>query len=148
MALNSPALQNGILAVCSAPANSSAGCAQQWADAVVDFAKIIVPAVVPGTVEAAGAAMVATMTGGFSVPGGGAAAMESAFAAFALAVGAGMVGFVPVPPPRPVGFAALAVPPAPVSHADAAARAATLIDTWMRSGSATPVSGGPPILWT
>ncbi len=148
MPLNSAALQSGILTVCSAPANSSAGCAQQWANAVIDYARAIAPAVVPGTVEAAGAAMVATMTGGFSVPGGGAAALESAFAAFALAVGAGMVGFVPVPPPRPVGFAGLAAPPAPVSHGDAAARTAILIDAWMRSGSATPASGGPPIFWT
>jgi hypothetical protein len=144
MPLNSAALQSGILAVCSSPGPSVAACAQQWADAMGNYASGVIPPSL--TVDAAKSALVGALTSAFATfapP-----AMETAFAAFAATVGAGMApGFVATPPPRPVGFAALAAPPAPLSHADAAARTATLIDTWMRSATATPAAGGSPSPW-
>jgi hypothetical protein len=64
--------------------------------------------------------------------------MESAFTAFAAAVGLGMAGWTPVPPPGPVGFAGqFAQDPPPATHAAAAGVIADLIDAWFTSGSAT-----------
>jgi hypothetical protein len=68
--------------------------------------------------------------------------MESAFAAFAAAVGLGMAGWTPTPPAGPVGFAGQFGGPAPETHGAAAGAIASIIDTWMRTGSATLVA--PP----
>lgn len=139
MPLNPSKLYDGILAVCKTPAPSSAACAQQWADAIVAYAKTIVPA--SATVDGAGPALAATLVPGFSVPGGGPAALEAGLKAFAVTVASGMAGFVAVPPPGPVGFAALVGPPAPETHEAAAQRVATLIDVWFRTGTATVPPG-------
>jgi hypothetical protein len=69
-------------------------------------------------------------------------AMESAFAAFAVTVGGGMAGYVPTPPPAPVGFASQFAGPKPATHASAASAIASLIDTWMKTGLSTLVA--PP----
>jgi hypothetical protein len=74
--------------------------------------------------------------------------MESAFLTFATTVGAGMTGYTPTPPPAPVGFAAHFSAPHPESHAEAAASIAPLIDTWLRTGTATPLPSGTPIPWS
>lgn len=144
MPLNPGALQSGILDVCSNPADTAAGCADKWAQAVADYAAGIVPP--SATVAAARSVLSGALAGAFASPAA-APIMESAFAAFALTVGGGQAGFVPVPPPRPVGFVALLAAPQP-THASAAAAMTALIDSWMRSGSSTPAVGGPPVLWT
>lgn len=144
MPLNSGALQSGILSVCSAPSSSAAGCADQWSQAMAAYATGIFPPSV--TVGAARSALSGALAGAFASPAA-APLMETAFAAFAATVGAGQAGFVPVPPPRPVGFAALLAAPQP-THAAAAAAMTTLIDAWMRSGSSTPAIGGSPVPWT
>lgn len=144
MPLNSGKLRAGILDVCSNPAETAAGCAQQWAQAMGDYAAGIVPP--SATVTAARSALATALAGAFATPFA-APLMEIAFAAFAVTVGGGQVGFVPVPPPRPVGFAALLAVIAP-THADAATAVTTLVDTWMRSGSSTPVAGGSPVPWS
>ena len=143
MSLNRSTLQSGILAVCSGPGSSVAACAQQWADAVAGYAENVVPA--STTVATAKAALVTALGAAFATfapPG-----MEQAFREFAVTVGGGMAGFVAAPPPGQVGFASLALPPAPATHEDAAARAAALIDAWFRTGTATPPNGSP-IAWS
>lgn len=144
MPLASSKLQSGILGVCSSPADTAAGCAQQWAQAMGDYAAGIVPP--STTVPVAQSALASALAGAFVTPFA-APLMEAAFAAFAASVGGGQIGFVPVPPPRPVGFAALLAVIAP-THADAASAVTALVDSWMRSGSSTPLVGGSPVPWS
>ena len=59
-----------------------------------------------------------------------------------------MAGYTPTPPPGPVGFAARFAAASPATHAAAAAAMAGIIDTWMRTGSATPSGGGAPVAWS
>ena len=144
MALNRAALESGIAEVCTAPAGDAAGCAQQWADAMGEYASAIVP--VSPAVAGAVATLAGSLAAAFSSPAA-APGMESAFKAFAATVGAGMAGFVPTPPPSPVGFASLFGQPPPATGAAAASSMANLIDAWMRTGTATP-PGGSPIPWS
>lgn len=139
MPLALPALQSGIENVAANPPATAAGCAQAWADAVQAYAGGIVPP--SATVAAAAAALAGALTAAFQSPAA-APGMESAFAAFAASVGGGMAGFAPVPPPAPVGFASQFSGPAPPSHSAAASAIAGLIDTWLRTGSATLIA--PP----
>lgn len=139
MPLALPALQSGLQAVFASPPPDAAGCAQGWADAVGAYAAGIVP---PSTaVSSAKSALAGALATAFASPNA-IPAMETAFTAFAASVGLGMAGFAPIPPPAPVGFAAQFGGPAPATHAAAASAIAALIDTWMRTGSATLVA--PP----
>lgn len=74
--------------------------------------------------------------------------MEAAFAAFAATVGSGMTGFVATPPPSPVGFATQFALPPPATHAEAGEAIASLVDTWLKTGTATPSGGGSPSPWS
>ena len=138
MALNLSALQSGLQSLFSNPPDTEAGCAAQWASAMQSYAAGIVPP--SATVSAAATAFQSAIS---DMSGSGAAAsiFESACASFAATVGGGMVGFVPTPPPGPVGFSSLSGHPS--THAAAASAFATLIDTWMKTGLATPPVGAP-----
>jgi hypothetical protein len=75
--------------------------------------------------------------------------METAFASFASTVGTGMApAFIATPPPGAVGFAAQFAGPYPETHADAGDQIGSLIDTWMRTGTAVPSGGGSPVPWS
>jgi hypothetical protein len=75
--------------------------------------------------------------------------METAFTVFATAVGVGMLpAFVATPPATPVGFATQFAGPKPETHAAAASQISGIIDTWMRTGTATPSIGGAPVPWS
>lgn len=145
MALNRASLESGIVEVCTAPADSAGGCAQQWAEAMGEYAAAVVPA--SPAVAGAVAALAGSLAGAFASPAA-AAGMEQAFATFAATVGAGMAGFVPTPPPTPVGFASQFAQPPPLTGSAAASSMANLIDAWFRKGTATPVAGGAPISWS
>lgn len=146
MPLDLPSLVSGLDSVASAPPDTSAEAAQEWADAVEAFAVAVVPA--STTVAAAAATLSIALAAAFGSPPA-AAAMEVAFAAFAVTVGGGMAGFTAVPPPLPVGFAAQFAGPNPSTHAAAATAIGGIIDTWMRTGTATPISPpGPPVFWS
>jgi heme/copper-type cytochrome/quinol oxidase subunit 1 len=97
------------------------------------------------------AAAAATLEGALATAFAASAAapgMESAFAAFAATVGTGMApAFVATPPAGQVGFATQFLAQ-PATHALAAAAISGLIDTWMKTGSATPSGGGAPVPWT
>lgn len=146
MPLNPSALSNGFQSTFANPPAGAAACAQGWADAVQSWAAGITPASagVAGAVSALQGALASAFAGTDAAP-----AMESAFSAFAVTVGAGMVGYVPTPPPAPVGFASQFAGPKPETHAAAASAIASLIDTWMRSGIGTLIAPpNTPIPWS
>lgn len=140
MPLAKPLLVSGILEACASPADTAAGCAAQWADAVKQYASGIVPPSMQ--VASAAAALEGALAGAFSSPAA-AGGMEAAFATFAVTVGGGMApAFVATPPAGPVGFAGQFAGPKPETHAAAADAVASLIHDWMTTGSAALVA--PP----
>lgn len=146
MPLALPALTSGLQSLFAAPPPDAASCANAWANAVDSWSASIIPA--STAVSSACSTLAAALTSAFGAPDA-APAMESAFAAFAVTVGGGMAGYVPTPPPAPVGFASQFSGPKPATAADAASAIATLIDTWMRSGLSTLVAPpNTPVPWT
>lgn len=141
MPLDPTGLESDINAIVN-PATQAAA-AQDWADAMDSYAGGIFPA--STTVSAAAATLKTAMEGAFALfdPVSTAAALESAFAAFAGTVSGGMApAFTGTPPPAPVGFTPLVTNIQP-DKATASALWATTIDTWMKTGLAQ-VAGGPP----
>lgn len=145
MALNLPALEAGLESVASSPPATSAQCAEAWADAIESYTLLVVPT--STTVSVAAIALASDLLSAFD-SGDAPPTMELALAQFATTVGGGMAGFTATPPPGPVGFAAEFAPPFPATHAAAAASVGALIDTWMRTGTATPSGGGAPVNWS
>ena len=145
MPLVSSALAADLQAIAEDPPESAAGCAAEWADAIQSYAAGVVPS--STTVAAAATALQAALAGAFAARPAD-SALEAAFASFALTLGGGMTGFVATPPAGLVGFATLFAGPNATSHAAGASAVATLIDTWMRTGTATPTGGGPATPWS
>jgi len=76
------------------------------------------------------------------------AGFDAAFTAFAATVATGMLpAFTGTPPTAPLGVSTLLLAPQP-THAAAAATFASLIDTWMKTGSATSVPPGTVLTWS
>ena len=123
---------------------SRADCAQEWADAMQAYAAAIVPA---STGVAAAAAVLKTSLATAFALESAAGSVSAAFATFAASVGSGMAGFTAVPPPGSLGVVALLATPQS-THAAAAAAWATQIDTWMKTGTATPIPSGSPANWS
>lgn len=139
-------LQNALQSLSENPGATIADCAQLWANAVQSYASTVAPP--STTIAAAGATLTAQLTAAFGQPAA-APAMDAAFTAFALTLGAGMLpAFVAVPPPAPVGFALLFAEPYPPTAAAFGQKMASRIDTWMRTGTATPVPVGSPLPWS
>lgn len=138
-------LQASLTQLATHPGADVPACAQAWASAVRDYAAAVVP--LSTTVAAAGLTLQSQLTAAFAVRPSAAPAMESAFLAFATAVGLGMAGYVPAPPPGPIGLAALFTQPYPTTSALAAQGLATAIDAWMHTGTAALIPGGPPGPW-
>lgn len=108
-------------------------CAQAWASAAEAWAAGIVP--ISTTVTAAATALSASLDSAFGSETV-AASMESAFLTFATAVGVGMVGYVPVPPPASIGFSTLFSTNSSTRQAGVD-KVANAIDVWMRTGVST-----------
>lgn len=126
-------------------AATQTACANEWGLIMEAYAADIVPA--STTVSSAAATLASALEAAFATPAA-AAAVDAAFAAFATTVGTGMApAFVATPPPAPLGIAVL-LAASPPTHAAAAAAFATLIDTWMKTGTAVPAGGGPAVPWT
>jgi hypothetical protein len=134
MPLNAAGLQSDLEALFAEPPATAAECAQAWADAAEAWASGIVPP--STTVSAAKAALAASLGGAFATPAA-APLMETAFLTFATAVGLGMAGYAPVPPPAPIGLAVQFAGPKPPTHAAAAQQIGSLLDLWMKTGTAT-----------
>ena len=139
MALVAATLQLALESAFASPGPDYASCAQGWANAMVSYASPIVLA--STAVSAAGTALAGALAAAFATPSA-IPGMESAFHAFAASVGLGMVGFAPVPPAGPVGFAGQFAGPKPTTHGAAAQSVASLIDSWMRTGVSTLIA--PP----
>ncbi len=126
-------------------AASRSACASQWASAMQSYAAAVLPA--STTVAAAAATLSSSLAAAFALPSA-TAAVDAAFQAFAATVGSGMApAFVAVPPPLPPGFVTF-VATTRASHALGASDCKTLIDTWLRTGTATPSGGGAPVNWS
>ena len=139
MPLNAASLQSSLESLFASPPASRAGCAQAWADAVNGYAAAIVPA--STTVAAAVAALSSSLSSAFAAPSA-AAPFDAAFAACAVTIAGGMLPlFTGVPPPAPLGVAALLGVQRP-THAAAAAAFAGQIDAWFRTGTGVLVA--PP----
>lgn len=123
---------------------SRSACAQEWADAAQAYASAIVPA--STTVSAAAASLASSLAAAFALPSA-ASAFDAAFLAFATTVGGGMAGFTAVPPTAPLNIASL-LSTTQSTHAAAASAFSSLIDTWMRTGTATPLPSGSPVNWS
>ena len=136
MPLAPPVLQSALEALFSEPPLLVAECAEAWAQAMADYAAGVVP--VSTTVAAAASSLATALAAAFAAPVA-APAFDAAFGAFGATVAAGMLPlFAGVPPPAPLGIAALLAASQP-THAAAAAAFATHIDLWMRTGSAALV---------
>lgn len=146
MPLDASGLQSDLEDLSVSPAADINGCAQQWADAMKAYASSIVPA--STTVTAAATTLKGALTTAFAATAA-APGMETAFKAFATAIGTGMApAFTATPPAGSVGFAAQFASAFPATHALAATAVAGIIDTWMKTGTATPSAGGSPVAWT
>jgi hypothetical protein len=136
MPLNPSGLQSALESLFADPPPSAAECAQAWSDAVASYAAGVIPA--STTVAAAAAALTAPLQSAFG-SASGAPAFDAAFTSFAVTVAAGMLPlFTGVPPPAPLGIASL-LSVSQETHADAAAVFAALLDTWLKTGSASLV---------
>ena len=139
-------LQSDLQSISARPGATVADCAAAWATAVRTYAAAVVPQSTSSA--AAGAALEASLASAFATPAA-AQLMDAALATFAATLGAGMApAFVAVPPPAPLGFATLFAEPYPPTAEAFAVKLSTAVDTWMRTGTATPSVGGSPVPWT
>ena len=156
MALDTSSLESGLLSFFASPpvtmdgddidyVSSRQACANEWAEAMTTYAAAIVPA--SSAVAAASLALYSALASAFAAGSAG-PAVDSAFQVWAASVGAGMApAFVATPPPSAPGFASGLGTMQP-SHAAAASYWAGVIDTWARTGTATPSGGGAPVPWS
>jgi hypothetical protein len=122
--------------------------AENWANAIDMYAKLVVP--ISTTAALAKEAFKTVMLGINTDIGNGLALLQDAYSAYATALAAGMVGagFVGVPPPVSISFAV--IPPLGLGGASGKVIAeliTNISDLWFRTGTATPVIGGPPVPW-
>ena len=140
MPLDPDGLASALADIAADPPETSAGCAQAWADAMEDYAAGIVP--LSSDVSSAAATLAGALATAFASPAA-APGMGTAFAAFATTLSLSMAGFVGSPPPGPVGFATqFLVTPPPATHAAAGSALAGIIHTWMTTGTATATAPG------
>jgi hypothetical protein len=144
--LNPDDLKKELLDFFGRAPSSFEDCGHEWATAVGIYAAAITP---PSTTVTAAAAVLGSSLGAaFALPLA-TDAMEAGFAAFAATVGSGMTGYVPTPPPGPVGFANSFAQPVPQTHEAAAERMAILIHAWLTTGIATlAVPPGTVVPWS
>lgn len=124
---------------------STGDAAQYWADSLNIYGLAVTPA---STTQAAA---VSAFIGLFNTmtPATGLVIFPTCFAAYAATLGGGMAGWVAVPPPSPINFAP--VQTAAVAGADQTqclVLMVDILDAWFRTGTATPVAGGPAVPWS
>lgn len=122
--------------------SSAAATKTRWAAAVrAHFEGLVSPSLVPGTLAAAEAAMVAAFD-----PAAGLVGLQAGLAAFAGAVVAGIApGQVATPPPAPPAWGSLA------NTSDGTARSTQIgqaLDTWARTGLVGAAPGPPTNPWS
>ena len=147
MALVKSQLANDLQAIFDDPPGDSSEAANLWGSAVGSYGSAVTPATVTGS--DAQAALTGALVAAFADPNVDAApAMETAFTAYGAAIGGGMApAFVAVPPAGPVGWASL-FENTTDNTSQAANDVADAVDTWMKTGTATPSAGGAPVNWS
>jgi hypothetical protein len=143
-------LENALASFFDDPPETAALCAENWADAMRDYALPIVP---PSTTAAAAAlALSAALTPIFETslsPSVTAIGMETAWLAFATSLGSGMApGWVSTPPPGLIGFLALFSAPPPSTAQEAASNFSNAIHIWMSTGIAVNSTSGASVNWS
>ena len=150
MPLDTATLKTDLEALFATPSIVATTLATQWSDAFEAWAGTVTP--VTSAATAAAATLNTALIPIFAtvgVPATKLAAMDTAFAAFANAIGLGMApAFTPVSPPLTPGFVAEAAPPFPTTHLAASIKWGDFYDTWFKTGEATPSGGGSPVPWT
>jgi hypothetical protein len=143
--LDKDALKTALQAIASTPPATVPLCAAAWANAIGTYAAGLTPP--SANVATAKAALQTALQTAFGTVSA-VSAMETAFTAFGVALGAGQLpAFAATPPAGAVGFETLFTPPFPETHAAAAQGIADAIHDWMTSGSATPTAGGDDVDW-
>lgn len=149
MPLVKATLKSSLQNLCDNKGADVSSCAQLWASAVGGYGAAVVPATTAATV--AQTTLQGALASAFPLRPDCAAALETAFLAYATTLGAGMIGpgfSAFVPPAAPVGFASLFAGAKPATNAEAADAFASAIDTWLKTGTATPIPSGPPVTWS
>lgn len=122
--------------------------AERWSTIINNYASSVIPASLGSA--AAKLALQTTLLGIDPNTQNGLVLFANGLTAYAAALGAGMApAFIAVPPPIPIVLSTMsAAGLAGASGSDCASILATLIDTWFRTGTATPSGGGSPIFWS
>jgi hypothetical protein len=129
-------------AMFAAPPATEAAAAAEWANALEDLTTGIVP---PSTTVAAAKVTFQAALVGFGLPGAAAAVLEAALVTFAATVGDGMSAtHTDTPPIAPVGL----LFPTESDAQNAADAIIDILDTWFKTGTATPNAGGSPVNWS
>jgi len=147
MTLDLDSLTSDLEDIATDPPDTTALCANAWADALGGYVTDLTPPPTPASITAAIAALQTALLSAFGTTAA-APSMEAAFTTFGAALGTGMApAFTATPPPGPVGFAKLFTPPFPTTHSAAAQAMADAIHAWITTGTAVPAAGGAAVPW-
>lgn len=142
MALNPTGAKTTLGNLFANPVGDEASARSSWKSAIQTLTAAVVPA---STTVAAAAATFETAITGFNAPSAAQASLEAALVTFAATVGTGMApAFVATPPVAPVGLSF----PTEDNAQDAADAIIDTINTWLKTGTAVPSGGGPPVNWS
>ena len=147
MTLDKASFTSDLEDIAEDPPATTTLCAAAWADAVRGYVAALTPPPTPASITAAIAALESALLSAFGTTAA-APPMEAAFTALGAALCTGMApAFTATPPPGPVGFASLFVPPFPSTHSAAAQAMANAIHAWLTTGTAVPAAGGAAVPW-
>ena len=115
-----------------------------------NYAKTVIPVIVPGSSDAAKAAFISSMQGVSTSAANFIPVFTSSLTTYGATLGLGMQpAFTAIPPPAPIVIAALV--PSGLAGATGAQQAqllGTLIDAWFRTGTAVNNSSGVTVPWS
>lgn len=126
--------------------NNGAEAGQKWGDVVDVLGAAVIPvSTTASAARAAFAALIATINNNSD----GLSILKNAFHQYSIVLATGMTGagFIGTPPPIEPPLEIILTGPThdatPVAN-----NLASLLVAWLKTGTATPISGGSPILWS
>lgn len=122
--------------------------AQFWTDAIMNYASAVTPPVTPPATQSARTALYNALLAGASM-NTFTSALTSGMSSMASALAGGMSPtFTGVPPPAPLNISpVISAGMNGASGETCSVMLATIIDTWMRTGTATNTSSGATTVW-
>lgn len=142
MALNPTGAKTTLGSLFSNPASTETAARAEWKSAIQTLAAAVVPA---STTVASAATTLETAIIGFNATDAALGSLEAALVTFAATVGTGMApAFTATPPVAPVGLSF----PTEDDAQDAADAIIDTLNTWLKTGTAVPSGGGPPVNWS